>query len=369
MVVAAVALGATGVAGAQPEGEAAGGRRLVIATKVAEPFVSVVEGGGEPGAEGVRAEALEGISIELWRRIAENMELEYELRVVELDELVAGVAAGRFDAGVGAISVTPEREERLDMTHGYFMGGLGIAVGAGDGKPSWVRGLANIFSWQFAWAVGALSVLLLVVGVLVWLAERRRNAEQFGGETASGIGSGFWFAAVTMTTVGYGDKAPRTLAGRLVALVWMFGSIIVISAFTGAIASSLTAAQFSGAVRGVEDLRTARVGVLARSATVEALRDRAVTGRPFATIEEGLEAVRAGTVDAFVHDWAILQHRVTRDYPGELRMLEAQFNVGAYAIAVPPGSGLREGLNREILSITRSRAWEDVLARYLGSGR
>ena len=44
------------------------------------------------------------------------------------------------------------------------------------------------------------------VGSLIWLAERRRNAEQFA-EPLAGIGSGMWFALVTLTTVGYGDKA------------------------------------------------------------------------------------------------------------------------------------------------------------------
>ena len=40
--------------------------------------------------------------------------------------------------------------------------------------------------------------------------------------------SAFWWAAVTMTTVGYGDKTPVTTGGRIVGLVWMFTSVIVI---------------------------------------------------------------------------------------------------------------------------------------------
>jgi voltage-gated potassium channel Kch len=65
--------------------------------------------------------------------------------------------------------------------------------------------------------------LLTVTGALIWLAERRHNEEQFRRDPAAGIGNGIWWSAVTMTTVGYGDKAPVTLAGRVIALVWMFG--------------------------------------------------------------------------------------------------------------------------------------------------
>ena len=44
-------------------------------------------------------------------------------------------------------------------------------------------------------------------------------------ETYPSIGTGLWWAAQTVTTVGYGDNVPMNLAGRLIAvLVMLLGS-------------------------------------------------------------------------------------------------------------------------------------------------
>ena len=46
-----------------------------------------------------------------------------------------------------------------------------------------------------------------------------------------------WWAIVTMTTIGYGNIYPVTVAGRLIAIVLMFTGIGTLGLFTGAIAS------------------------------------------------------------------------------------------------------------------------------------
>ena len=63
-----------------------------------------------------------------------------------------------------------------------------------------------------------------------------------------------------MTTVGYGDKAPVTVMGRLIGLIWMFAAIIIISSFTAAIAASLTVSELGSDVENPNDLPNVRVG-------------------------------------------------------------------------------------------------------------
>ncbi|MEO5715319.1 MAG: ion transporter [Luteolibacter sp.] len=51
------------------------------------------------------------------------------------------------------------------------------------------------------------------------------------------IGDAFWWAYVTITTVGYGDKFPVTVGGRIVAMVLMTAGVGLFGAFTGFVAS------------------------------------------------------------------------------------------------------------------------------------
>ena len=54
----------------------------------------------------------------------------------------------------------------------------------------------------------ASTVMTVVAGLLVTVLD---------SETFPSIGSGLWWAVQTVTTVGYGDEIPMSLAGRLVA--------------------------------------------------------------------------------------------------------------------------------------------------------
>jgi polar amino acid transport system substrate-binding protein len=340
---------------AQGEGEATlDGQTLRVGTKVVAPFV-VKQADGSLG----------GLSVDLWREIAARRGFTTEWIELEIEEMLEGVASGQLDAGIAALSVTPEREEFLDFTHSYFTSGLGIAVKQG-GANSFLMGLAALMTPGFWLAVGSLALVLLLVGIAAWLAERKKNPEEFGGNAIQGIGNGFWFSAVTMTTVGYGDKAPKSTPGRFVSLIWMFASIIVISTFTGTIASSITAASLQGDVQGPDDLKRARIGTVGGTASQAALRDRGVGARAFDSMEAGLEAVAAGEIQAFVHDAPLLAHRISEDWSGELLVLDAKFDFKPYAIALPERSGLREAFNLTLLEVINTAAWKQNVRQWVG---
>lgn len=328
---------------------------LLVGTKVVAPFAMKTKAG-----------EWTGISIDLWKEIASTLDLSYEFRELDLHGLMAGVADGSLDAAVAALTITSEREERFDFTHPFYTSGLGIAVSGEKGNPWWSV-FRKFLSLAFLKVVATLSLLLLGVGALVWWLERRKNPGQFGRGTARGVGSGFWWSAVTMTTVGYGDKAPLTPAGRFVAIIWMFVSIIVISSFTAALTSSLTVSKLGSAVQGPQDLINVRVGSVPDTTSAAYLTETRLSFQRFSSAQEGLEALSQARIDAFVYDAPVLRYLINRDFSARLEVLPQTFEQQNYGIALPPRSPLRESVNRVLLKKIKGKAWQDLLYRYLGS--
>lgn len=326
-------------------------REMVVATREVPPFAMK----GEDGT-------WEGIAIDLWRNIAEERGYRYRFVETDLAGVINGVGDGRYDAGVGAMTITSTREEKVDFTQPFYATGFGIAVR--KSPTAWLSLFQNFFTWDFFKAVLALSALLLLVGLLFWLAERKRNPDEFAMDVR-GIGSGFWFSAVTMTTVGYGDKAPRTPAGKAVALIWMFAAIILISTFTGMIASSLTAGRLEGAISGPDDLHSVMVGSINDTASDEWLTAERIDFSSYHDVEAGLAALSDGEIDAFVYDEPLLRYLVGGSFANDLRLLPVTFGRQDYGIVLPQGSALREAIDISLLRRIESIEWRQQIAQIL----
>ncbi len=205
----------------------------------------------------------------------------------------------------------------------------------------------------------------LVVGLLIWLIEHRHN-EDFGGGVKKGLGSSVLWATAAMTQRGLGNLGPRTLPGRMVAMLWMVGSIIAIAVFTAGITSALTVRQLQGSVHGVADLATVRVGATTGTSSEEGLTRYRIPYRKFDTPQNGLKALRAGRIDAFVYDKPLLVWIAHQEFGSSIQVLDLTFDPQVYAIALPNGSPLRRPLDVAVLDAIHSSWWDDTLFRYLG---
>ncbi len=326
-------------------------KKLLVATKEAPPF-SMKTGDG----------SWSGISIALWKEIAVELDITYRFVETDLQGMLDGLKEGKYDAAVAALTVSQDRETVFDFTHPFYTTGLGIAVKQVRG--SWTAVVKRFFSVAFLKVIVLLAAILLIFGLIVWLLEKRKNPEQFSN-SVKGIGDGFWWAAVTMTTVGYGDKAPKTLAGRIIATIWMFTAIIVISGFTASITSSLTVSQLGSAIKGPEDLPGYRVASIKGSTSERYLSSHRITYVNFANIKEGLKAVVGGEVDCMVYDAPLLKYYIVKG-KYNLSVVKRVFEQQFYAIGLVQNSPLRERVNRALLEKTGLPWWQDTLYKFLG---
>jgi len=93
-----------------------------------------------------------------------------------------------------------------------------------------------------------ITILVTSGAVLITFLEGDLN-DQFGK-----LGDGLWWAIVTMTTVGYGDKVPISTGGRLIGILIMFVGVALVSVFTATISSIFITRKIKEG-QGLEDIK------------------------------------------------------------------------------------------------------------------
>jgi voltage-gated potassium channel len=90
------------------------------------------------------------------------------------------------------------------------------------------------------------GIVLLTAASIAYLLEREANPVVFGS-----IPAALWWAIVTLTTTGYGDVVPSTIAGRILGGTVMTGGILVFALWSGILANG-----YAQELRRREFLRT-----------------------------------------------------------------------------------------------------------------
>jgi len=352
VVLALFAVGLGPVTDAAAEGASAEATpNLRVATKKFEPFVYLPKEEDAPYS---------GFSIELWNRIAKEMGVKTTLVKTEsVKELLGTLENGKAEVAIAAITITAEREKKADFSHPFFESGLRIMV-RGGGESSVGDLVASILSPALLKVFGFLVVLILIAAHFLWFFERRRNSEMFPKSYVAGIWEAIWWASVTATTVGYGDRTPRGTAGRIVALVWMFSGIILISFFTATVTSVLTVKQIEGNITGPSDLVGRTVGTVSGTTSEKFLTKQSINVRPFDDITEAYKALEGGELDAVVYDWPALVTYAKKEGGGRVRVVGDVFEKQSYGIALRHGSPYRERINQAILTLKEKGVYQDL---------
>jgi polar amino acid transport system substrate-binding protein len=307
----------------------------------------------------------DGLSISLWREIADRLQIEFVLVETTLEQVVRAVREGTGSTIIG-VAITPERAKSSFLTHAFESSGVGIATRERIGLlPS----VSASLEWMEVLQLLLLLILLFfIAAVLIWICERRHEVKHFHPRASRGIPDGMWWSVVTFATIGYGDKVPQTIAGRIVAATWILFSVVLVALFTGIIASRITLTAGAYVVTGADDLGHKRVGAVDGTLTSTILRRMGVPFERFESDPDGVDALAQGRLDAFISDYAVLHYYVEPLRERGLRVLPhpiaRDFIALSFSRSLP--SNLLEAIDVAMLQEIATPDWTWVRHRYLG---
>ncbi|OHX65816.1 transporter substrate-binding domain-containing protein [Flammeovirga pacifica] len=307
-----------------------------------------------------------GLSIDLWHMVAEDLHLVYEFVEYEhMPGLILALSRKQIDISANPMPVSSTRIRQLDVTYPFMTTSLGVVVKKNKQDEITIF-FSNLFSIGFMKLFFTLIIIVFLFGTLVWWVEKKYNAKDFR-DGIEGIMDGIWWSTVTITTVGYGDKTPKTPLGRAISMVWMFIAISLISSFTATITSTLTLNQLEGKINTVEDLRRMKgsIGVTAHSGAESYLLKHQIKPNTFSTPDEGLLALENGEVVAFMHDKPIMRY-IIKENGNEERfdILPSNFKQNYYSFFMPRNSKLYKKINAEIVDNIDKDSWHRLLIKY-----
>ena len=300
---------------------------LRVGTKPFKPFAFVREG------------EYIGFSIDLWQEIAKELELDYELYgETTVTDLLESVASENTDVAIAGITITSEREKNVDFSHSFFESGLQILVPVRSQTSPLNAFISLIISPILLKTIGILLIVIVISAHLLWFFERKKNPQMFPQEYLKGIWEACWWSVVTVVTVGYGDKAPIGVAGRIIATIWMFTGVLLVSYFTASVSSALTLQQLETSIQGIEDLNGKRVATVAGSTAAAYLANRPMKRIEYEVVEEAFESLEESKVDAVVYDSPVLQNYAAKDGAGKAKVVGSTFERQSYGIALKTDS-------------------------------
>ena len=313
--------------------------------------------------------SMSGVSVDLWRRVAEQMEWPFRLiPVSDMESILTGLEQGRFDAAIGAITITPERAARVDFSYPAHRSGVAIALPKETGPLFALMSYGTAVS-ELSSLILVILAMLIVIGIAMWIVERRvRSATQGveGSESAVvSLRDGLYWAVVTMTTVGYGDKTPKTTPGRIVAIVWMLSSLVLVSLLSTSLVSRLTAERVESRDLAVSiDLRGKKLAAVAQSSGAEYLDELHLQYTKYKDLPEALNSLANGRSNAVVNSVGALQYFISKRYARVLEIPQGLLAPAYMAIALPEHSPIKKPIDRALIKITNSPEWRMLEERF-----
>ncbi|CAF1193179.1 unnamed protein product [Rotaria sordida] len=389
-------------------------RERIITTILDEPFTMLNETvlgnltASDAAGRFFTFDQLYGYCIDLARLICEKkLEIRCKFRIVKdnafgnkppndqpWNGMIGELVRHEADLAVAPLTITSQRESVVDFSKPWMNLGISILISKPE-KPkpgvfSFTAPLSNDIWMCVTFAYIGVSVILFLVSRFSpyeWSIEDETTPQL---SNKFSILNTLFFALAAFMQQGV-DFIPRSISGRLVASVWWYFSMILVSSYTANLAAFLTVQRMVIPIESVEELSRSteiKYGILRGGSTQTFFEksDVKVFQRMWANMqqsddvlvksnEEGISKVRKSR-----GKYAFLLESIKNEYtneraPCDTMKIGSNLDSKGYGIATPVGSELREAINIAVLEMSedgtlnslKRRWWYDRSECYSGS--
>ncbi|XP_074099238.1 kainate-type ionotropic glutamate receptor subunit 1D isoform X7 [Cotesia typhae] len=328
----------------------------------------------------------EGYSVDLIHEISRILGFNYTFVIVpdkkygsynkktkEWDGMIKELLDQKADLAIADLTITYDREQAVDFTMPFMNLGISILYRKPIKKPP------NLFSflsplsldvWIYmATAYLGVSVLLFILARFSpyeWENPSPCNAQPEVCENEFTLLNSLWFTIGSLMQQG-SDIAPKAVSTRMVAGMWWFFTLIMISSYTANLAAFLTVERMESPIESAEDLAKQtkiKYGALAGGSTAAFFRDSNFStyqrmwsfmqsAKPSVFTKSNMEGVEwvikgKGTY-AFLMESTSIEYVIERNC--ELTRVGTELDSKGYGIAMPPNSPYRTAISSAILKL------------------
>ncbi|XP_078344306.1 uncharacterized protein LOC144629929 [Oculina patagonica] len=200
-----------------------------------------------------------------------------------------------------------------------------------DSNLSSMRLLSSVFQ---CWPVMLINLCIVFLsGIIIWFLDSSKNPEEFPKSFMRGTLEGIWWTFVTMTTVGYGDRTPRSALGRVFSVAATLTGLVTVAVLLGSLTSSLT----TGIVFGDTKLYGTKVAAVHNSSEFRlGLRKNAKMNqaKEYKNLDEVYEALQSREVEGALVDALVAGSRGDLFNSSDLRILKTLHHSSVYGVVL-----------------------------------
>jgi polar amino acid transport system substrate-binding protein len=334
-------------------------KKVTLGVRKIEPFINEKDG------------KYSGFSMDIWQNLSTKLDIETESikSYSNVTELLAAVEKKEVDVGIAAISITADREEKVDFSVPMFDSGLSVMtnqVNKVEPPTSIFNQIAtSVFNFDFLQLGLWILLISFALANIIYFVEKRKkdgfldNTNYFAGVTMS-----FWWGLTAV--VGQQDRQPATKTGRFIGVIWMIFGVLFMSFFTAQITSNLTAQRLTGDITGIKDLYGKKVATLTGTTAAKYLKLNNYTYQETNTLDESVALLKSNEVDAIVYDKPALDYFIKTKGRGLYEIVGGKFTSENYGVALTTKSEYRKTINLELLKMQETGEYNTLKEKYFG---